>query len=55
MSIKPKYHIEQLSIFGSYARKEQDAQGDSGLIVEFKDKIGIRFIDLSDVIERIME
>ena len=49
-----KYSIKSMAIFGSYARKEQNDQSDLDLIVEFKDKIGIRFIDLADDIERII-
>jgi hypothetical protein len=49
-----KYPIESLAIFGSYARKEQNDQSDLDLMVEFKAKIGIRFIDLADDIERII-
>lgn len=49
-----KYPIKSLAIFGSYARKEQNEQSDLDLLVEFKDKIGIRFIDLADEIERII-
>lgn len=49
-----KYSIKSLAIFGSYARKEQNDQSDLDLLVEFKDKIGIRFIDLADDIEKII-
>lgn len=49
-----KYSIKSLAIFGSYARKEQNDQSDLDLMVEFKDKIGIRFIDLADDIEKII-
>jgi len=52
---KPKliaqYPIKSLAIFGSYARKEQQANSDLDVLVEFKDSIGIRFIDLADDIE----
>ena len=45
------YPIKSLAIFGSYARKEQNEESDLDLLVEFYDKIGIRFIDLADEIE----
>ncbi|VAW27337.1 Nucleotidyltransferase domain protein, BT0168 group [hydrothermal vent metagenome] len=55
---KPKllaeYPIKSLAIFGSYARKEQQANSDLDVLVEFRDSIGIRFIDLADDIEHIM-
>lgn len=41
-----KYPIRSLAIFGSYARNEQNIESDLDLMVEFNEKIGIRFIDL---------
>ena len=46
-----EYPIESIAIFGSYARKEQNEESDLDLMVEFKGKIGIRFIDLANEIE----
>jgi len=46
-----KYPIKSMAIFGSFARNEQKDQSDVDLIVEFRDKIGIRFIDLADEME----
>lgn len=50
-----KYPIRTLAIFGSYARNEQSEKSDVDLIVEFKDKIGMEFIDLADEIENILD
>ena len=49
-----KYPIKSMAIFGSYARKEQNDQSDLDLLVEFREKIGIKFIDLADDIEKII-
>ena len=43
-----------MAIFGSYSRMENNDKSDLDIVVEFKDKIGIRFIDLADEIERIL-
>ncbi len=48
-----KYPIKTIAIFGSYARKEQTEMSDLDLLVEFKERIGVRFIDLADEIEGI--
>jgi len=40
-----------MAIFGSFARNEQTDDSDLDLMVEFNDKIGIRFIDLADELE----
>lgn len=49
-----KYPIRSLVIFGSYARNEQNIESDLDLMVEFNDKIGIRFIDLAEEIESLV-
>ena len=40
-----------MAIFGSYSKNEQSEDSDLDLMVEFNEKIGIRFIDLADEIE----
>jgi predicted nucleotidyltransferase len=49
-----EYSIKSLAIFGSYARSEQKIESDIDILVEFNDKIGLRFIDLADELERII-
>ena len=48
------YSIRSLAIFGSYARKEQTEESDLDILVEFSGKIGIRFIDLAEDLEKIV-
>lgn len=48
------YPIKSMAIFGSYSRIEQDNSSDLDILVEFSDKIGIRFIDLADELENIV-
>jgi len=48
------YPIKSLAIFGSYSRCEHNENSDLDLLVEFSDKIGIRFIDLADELEGIV-
>jgi predicted nucleotidyltransferase len=43
-----------MAIFGSYSREENNDDSDLDILVEFNDKIGIRFIDLADEIEKIV-
>jgi predicted nucleotidyltransferase len=47
------YPIKSLAIFGSYARKEQNEESDLDLLVEFNDRIGMRFVDLAEEIEKL--
>lgn len=48
------YPIKSMAIFGSYSRREQNESSDLDILVEFSDKIGIRFIDLADDLEQII-
>jgi predicted nucleotidyltransferase len=49
-----EYPIKSLAIFGSYARKEQNEESDLDILVEFNDKIGVRFIDLAEELEKLI-
>ncbi|MDT0646645.1 nucleotidyltransferase family protein [Zunongwangia sp. F260] len=46
-----KYAIKNLAIFGSYARNQQKEDSDLDIMVEFKENIGIKIIDLAEEIE----
>jgi len=48
------YPIKSMAIFGSYARREHNELSDLDILVEFSDRIGIRFIDLAEDLERIV-
>jgi len=48
------YPIKSMAIFGSYAGDENTADSELDILVEFNDKIGIRFVDLADEIEEIV-
>ena len=48
------YPIKSLAIFGSYSRMDQNDDSDLDILVEFNGKIGIRFIDLADEIEKLV-
>ena len=43
-----------MAIFGSYSREENTDGSDLDILVEFNDRIGIRFVDLADEIEEIV-
>lgn len=48
------YPIKSMAIFGSYSRKEQEDSSDLDILVEFSDRIGIRFVDLAEELENIV-
>ena len=49
-----KYHLSQLGIFGSYARKDKTAQSDIDLLVEFDGPIGLEFVTLAEELESLL-
>ncbi len=48
------YPVKSMAIFGSYSRREQNENSDLDILVEFKGKIGIRFIDLAEELESLL-
>lgn len=53
-SLYSKYPIKSLAIFGSLVRMDDTDKSDVDLLVEFDDNIGIRFIDLAEEIESLL-
>jgi predicted nucleotidyltransferase len=49
-----KYHLKQLGVFGSYARKDKTAQSDIDLLVEFTEPIGLEFVTLAEELESLL-
>ena len=49
-----KYGLSQMAIFGSYACKQQKENSDVDILVEFKQPIGLKFIDLAEELEQIL-
>ncbi len=50
-----KYGIKDLAIFGSYARNEQNQESDIDILVDFKNPVGIEFIDLAEELEQLLK
>tara|TARA_R110002012_G_scaffold66614_1_gene173943 strand:+ start:26381 stop:26671 length:291 start_codon:yes stop_codon:yes gene_type:complete len=50
--LKERYPISSMALFGSYARNEQTDTSDVDIMVEFDGKIGIKFIDLANDLEK---
>lgn len=50
--LEKKYAVSELGLFGSYVRNEQNEQSDLDVLVDFKEPIGIEFIDLADLLEK---
>lgn len=48
-TLRDKYHVKEIGIFGSVARGEQTAASDVDVLVEFSEPVGFfSFLDLED-------
>lgn len=52
--LERKYKVKRFGIFGSYSRGEEDKTSDIDILVEFKEPIGLEFVDLADELEVIL-
>lgn len=53
--LKQEYQIDSLALFGSFARGEAGPESDIDILVSFEGKIGLRFVDLAEELEQILE
>lgn len=56
-TIKEKFHVKQIGIFGSFARGEEKGQGDIDILVQFQDgfKTFDNFMDLKYFLEELFK
>jgi len=49
--LQKRYPISELGVFGSYARGDNNENSDIDILVDFNDRVGIRFISLAHDLE----
>ena len=49
-----RYKVSRIGIFGSYIRGEQGEKSDLDILVEFREPIGLEFIELAEFLENIL-
>ena len=52
--LKIEYGVRRIGIFGSYAKGTNKSDSDVDLVVEFERPIGLKFMELSERIERLI-
>ena len=52
--LQKKYPIKTISVFGSFARGDNNENSDVDILVEFEKHVGIEFIDLANDLESIL-
>lgn len=53
--LSSEYGLRKVGIFGSYAKDLQNHKSDIDIIVEFERPIGLKFIEFSEHLERILQ
>jgi predicted nucleotidyltransferase len=53
--LEEQYQLKRLAIFGSVARDEQAEESDIDILVDVPGSIGLRFVDLADDLERVLD
>lgn len=49
-----KFSIDEIAVFGSYSRGDENLYSDIDIMVSFKKPIGLEFVDLSLELEKIL-
>ncbi len=49
-----KYGIRRIGLFGSYAKEEQTEDSDIDIVAEFEKPIGLKFIEFTEYLEKIL-
>ncbi len=53
--LKERYHVEEIALFGSYARGEQTDESDLDILVTLSAPLGWEFVDLHDYLTELLE
>ncbi|MCL6099089.1 MAG: nucleotidyltransferase family protein [Bacteroidetes bacterium] len=52
--LRKKYSVEEIGIFGSFSRGNQNSRSDIDLMVSLKKPLGLEFVDLSLELQTIL-
>ena len=53
--LQKRYHVEEIALFGSYARGEQTETSDLDILVTLSAPLGWEFVDLHDYLAELLE
>lgn len=54
-SLREKFKVKEIGVFGSYARGEELEESDIDILVEFYEPVGWEFIDLKEFLEKTLD
>lgn len=53
--LSDRFYVKRIGLFGSFLRGEQTDESDIDLLVEFKQPVGLEFIELKEYLEGIFQ
>ena len=53
--LNKRYHVEEIALFGSYARGDQTDASDLDILVTLSAPLGYEFVDLCDFLAELLE
>ncbi len=53
--LREKYKVVKIGVFGSVARGEDREESDIDILVVFSEPIGLKFFDLVELLEKVLE
>lgn len=53
--LQKQYHVEEIALFGSYARGDQTDDSDLDILVTLSAPLGWKFVDLHDYLAELLE
>lgn len=51
--LKQEYGLKKIALFGAYAKDTQNKNSDIDMLVEFERPIGLKFVDLTEYLEKL--
>ena len=52
--LEQRYHVREISVFGSYARNEQNPESDLDILIDLDEPLGWDIVDLKEDLEGIL-
>ncbi len=53
-TLRERFKVKRIGIFGSYVRNEQTESSDVDLLVDFSEPVGWEFVDLKEHLETVL-
>lgn len=52
--LRNEYYVKKVGLFGSFAKGKQQSRSDIDIVIEFKNPIGLKFVELAEYIENVL-